>query len=95
MVQQETLMKVIDQILGKDFCLGSLAANFLTFGAGRQSPHLDYPYWDFIQQDSWKASPKLGPDHKFFMNMQVLIMMDDFTLENGATAIVPYTQMTC
>lgn len=48
MVQQETLMSVIEKVLGKDFCLGSFAANYLCFGAGKQAPHLDYPYWDFI-----------------------------------------------
>ncbi len=27
------------------------------------------------------------------MNMQTLIMLDEFTVENGATAVIPYTQL--
>lgn len=41
-------MRVTGGVLGDDFCLGSLAANYLQPGAGAQKPHLDYPYWDFI-----------------------------------------------
>ena len=50
MVQQETIMEVVGAVLGNDFCLGSFAANVLCLGAGRQSPHLDYPYWDYTNK---------------------------------------------
>ena len=47
MVQNETVMGVIDKVLGNDFCLGSYAANHLQKGASAQNPHLDYPYSDY------------------------------------------------
>ena len=48
MVQPEVAMKVVDKVIGDDFCLGSFAANYLQPGAGSQKPHLDYPYWDYV-----------------------------------------------
>jgi len=91
-VQETKVMSVIDKVLGNDFCLGSYAANHLQRGAGHQNPHLDYPYWDYKDRKSWVQSPKYDETHHFHMNVQTLIMMDDFTLENGATACVPFSQ---
>ena len=48
LVQPEVAMRIVDQVIGDDFCLGSFAANFLQPGAGAQKPHLDYPYWDYV-----------------------------------------------
>ena len=84
-------MQILDLVLGNDFCLGSFAANHLQEGAGHQNAHLDYPYWDYCNSKSWVHNPKLGSDSTFNMNVQTLIMLDDFTLENGATAIVPFS----
>ena len=84
-------MKVLEYIIGNDFCLGSFAANYLQQGAGYQNPHLDYPYWDYNDKGSWRNIPKMGVNHTFFMNVQTLLMMDDFTVENGATAVAPFS----
>ena len=86
-------MAIIEGILGDDFCLGSFAANYMQPGAVGQNPHIDYPYWDFNDKKAWKHSPKFGINHPFNMNMQTLIMLNDFTCENGATSLVPYSQL--
>eukprot|EP00048_Salpingoeca_helianthica_P016869 m.234607 g.234607 ORF g.234607 m.234607 type:complete len:308 (-) comp19688_c0_seq1:24-947(-) len=97
LIQPEIKLQIIDQILGDDFCLGSFAANYLQPGAAAQKAHLDYPYWDYVNgqgkgKGSWPSAPKFNADHVFLMNIQSLIMMDDFTLDNGATAVVPFSQ---
>lgn len=91
-VQLEPIMSVLDKILGHDFCLGSFAGNHLFPGAMAQSPHLDYPYWDYDCEKTWPVLPKRCGEHPFFMNCQTAIMVDDFTEENGATSILPYSQ---
>jgi hypothetical protein len=48
LVQPEIPMKIVDKVIGDDFCLGSIAANYLQPGAAAQKPHLDYPYWDYV-----------------------------------------------
>lgn len=85
-------MAIMDQILGNDFCLGSYAANHMQKGATGQRAHLDYPYSDFNNKLAWVQDPKLGQHNTFHMNMQTVIMLNDFTLENGATACVPFSQ---
>lgn len=97
MAQPEVPMKIVEGVIGDDFCLGSLAANYLQPGAAAQKPHLDYPYWDYINghgggKGAWPGRPKYNADHSFFMNFQTVIMLDDFTTENGCTAVVPYSQ---
>lgn len=91
MVLEERILEVVGQLLGEDFCMGSIAANQLKPGAPGQEPHVDYPYWDMFKKNLF---PK-GINGSFFMNCQATILLDDFTEENGATAIVPYTQKLC
>ena len=43
MVQHDAVMRVFAKILGKQFILGSFAANRLLPGAPGQEPHVDYP----------------------------------------------------
>ena len=91
MAQEPHVMAVADRILGDDFCLGSFASNSLFPGAGHQNPHLDYPYWDMNGgsgrgRGAWPVVPKGGHEHAFFMNLQMAVMLDDFTLDNGGTA---------
>ena len=38
------------------------------------------------------VGPKAGVGHGFFMNLQIAIMVDDFTKENGATEVLPWSQ---
>ena len=90
MVQHDAVMRVFGKILGKQFILGSFAANRLLPGAPGQEPHVDYPYWDMHDLEEFPAGINAG----FHMNCQSLISLHEFTAENGATAIVPNSQKT-
>eukprot|EP01084_Bolivina_argentea_P134192 236742_1 len=99
LVQLPQAMGIVDHILGNDFILGSFAANHLQPGAAAQHPHLDYPYWDYCNKDSWPQDISFNEDADneprdsfMSMNIQMLIMCDDFTMNNGSTAVVPYSQ---
>ena len=88
MVQHHAVMEIFAKILGKNFILGSYAANRLLPGAPGQEPHVDYPYWDMHDESEFPA----GVNSSFHMNCQSLISLHEFTPENGATAIVPHSQ---
>ena len=88
MVQHPLVMKVFAPILGRQFILGSYAANRLLPGAPGQEPHIDYPYWDLHDIGEFPAGINAG----FHMNCQSLISLHEFTAENGATAVVPGSQ---
>jgi ectoine hydroxylase-related dioxygenase (phytanoyl-CoA dioxygenase family) len=93
-VQHPTILAILERILGDDFQLGSIAANTLFPGASGQEPHIDYPYWDFYERKHWPANPKVV-SVPFHMNMQVTILLDDFTQQNGASGVIPFSQRKC
>ena len=74
------------------FFSGSIASNTIFPGGSGQEPHIDYPYWDYYDKDHWPQPPK-HKDIPFYMNLQILIPLDDLTPENGATSVRPYTQV--
>ena len=88
MVQHPAVMNVFSKILGKNFILGSFAANRLLPNAPGQEPHVDYPYWDMYDLKEFPYGINAG----FHMNCQSLITLHEFTIENGATAVVPNSQ---
>ena len=88
MVLREPIAKIMGAFLGTEFILGSIAANRLLPGGPGQELHVDYPYWDMYKADSFPTN--INPS--FPLNAQATIMLDDFTVENGATAIVPGSQ---
>lgn len=88
MVQHPAVMDVFSKILGRQFILGSYAANRLLPGAPGQEPHIDYPYWDMHDLGEFPAGINAG----FHMNCQSLISLHEFTAENGATGVVPHSQ---
>jgi len=89
MVQHPTILAVFSRILGSELKLGSFAARVQTPGAKAQLPHVDYPYWDLYDRGTFPRNIGAG----FYMNCQSTIMLDDFTLENGATMVAPGTQL--
>ncbi len=91
MVQHPVLMQIGGAFLGDEFCLGSIAANRLLPGGPGQEAHIDYPYWDMYKTSSFPVN--VTPT--FPMNLQATILLDDFTVENGATAVWPGTQKEC
>ncbi|MEZ5668492.1 MAG: phytanoyl-CoA dioxygenase family protein [Alphaproteobacteria bacterium] len=90
MVQHPTVLAVFARILGSEFKLGSYAARIQRPGAEGQLPHLDYPYWDLYDRHTFPRNINTS----FRMNCQVTVMLDDFTLENGATMVAPGTQLS-
>lgn len=88
MAAHPTILAVFSRILGKELKLGSLAARIVQPGAAAQTPHVDYPYWDLYEPDTFP----LGINGTFFLNCQSTIMLEDFTTENGATQVAPGTQ---
>lgn len=91
MVQHPILMQIAEAFLGNEFCLGSIAANRILPGGPGQEAHIDYPYWDMYKVSSFPVN--VSPS--FPLNLQVTVMLDDFTEENGATAVWPGTQKEC
>jgi len=85
-------LEPIQGILGKDCVIGSYAVNCLLPGAPNQPPHVDYPYLDFKNPDNWPQWFSQSNSAKLVLNCQLLIMLNDFTKENGATAILPGSQ---
>ena len=89
LVQNELIIKVFSIILGNELKLGSFAARVQQPGDKRQKPHLDYPYWDMYNLKSFPSNI----NSSFVLNCQSTIMIDDFTLDNGATMVGPGTQL--
>ena len=90
MAQIPAVMTIAGAFLGDEFHMGSIAANRLLPGGPGQEPHVDYPYWDLYRTSSFP----MGINSSFPMNLQATILIHDFTEENGATAMVPYSQRT-
>lgn len=88
MVQREPVVSIMRAFLGDAFILGSIAANRLLPGGPGQELHVDYPYWDLYKRESFPTN--INPS--FPLNCQATVLLDDFTEENGATAVVPGTQ---
>ena len=91
MAQQPLVMDIVSDFLGSEFCLGSIATNTIYPGGPGQEPHTDYPYWDMYKKESFPTNI----NSSFPLNCQVVILLTDFTEENGATGILPHTQKLC
>ena len=88
MAQKKRIVDVFKKILGNSIGLGSFAARTVNPGDKSQLPHVDYPYFDMHKLDRY---PK-NINFSFLMNCQSTIMIDDFTEDNGSTALVPGSQ---
>merc|ERR1712117_672710 len=56
------------------------------------NPHIDYPYWDLASQpENWPGIMKAQSNSgvPFYLNMHAIVMLDNSTAENGATAMRP------
>ena len=88
MAQKKRIVDVFKKILGNSVVLGSFAARTVNPGDKSQLPHVDYPYFDMHTMDKYPQNMNFS----FLMNCQSTIMIDDFTEENGSTALVPGSQ---
>lgn len=84
----ERMLAIMRPILGEDLMLSSFAANVLHPGAQAQEPHVDYPYWDLHARNRWPQALNAS----YHLAVESVIPLDEFTVENGATAIVPGSQ---
>ncbi len=82
------LLAILQPILGDDLMLSSFAANVLHPGAQAQEPHVDYPYWDLHARSRWPRALNAS----YHLAVESVVPLDEFTFENGATAIVPGSQ---
>ena len=72
-------------MLGDDMTLGAYSARILSPGATEMGVHVDYPYW--AMRGPFVLRPPLM--------VQVILMLQDFTEENGATLVAPRSQLRC
>ena len=84
----ERMLAIMRPILGDDLMLSSFAANVLHPGAQEQEPHVDYPYWDLHARSRWPRALNAT----YHLAVEAVMPLDEFTVENGATAIVPESQ---
>ena len=57
-------------------------------GYGGQEPHINYPYWDFYRN----VTLPTRINSSLPLNAQAIILIDEFTYENSATALAPVYQ---
>ncbi len=74
------IVDVWKRYLGEDVVCSTWTANTLYPGHGRIGWHADYPYWSITPP--WPNGNLAG---------QTVWLLDDFTVENGATGAVPYS----
>ena len=81
LVLHPTILGVAERLLSADFILShSPSAHLVSPGAGPMAAHVDWPYWGM--RPPFPTQPVL--------TVQVIWMLEDFTLENGATRVVPW-----
>jgi hypothetical protein len=78
------VMQLCKRLLAPDFILGAYTGNILFGGCPAGSMHRDYPYWSHILGEDINNMPL--PD---ILEIQMILPLDPFTLENGATAMIP------
>ena len=88
-VQLPAVMSIASRFLGSQFILGSIAANRIMPGGPGQEPHVDYPYWDMYDRESFP----MRINSSFPLNLQATYLLDPFTEESGATAWLPGSQL--
>ena len=72
------VLAVWQRMLGDDIMCSSWSANTVYPGHEQIGWHSDYPYWSL--KPPWPAGNLAG---------QTVWMLDDYTVENGATAAIP------
>lgn len=88
LVEDPMITEAMRGFLGTEFVMGSLCSSRIMPGFKGQEPHVDYPYWDIYRRDTFPREINAS----FPLNAQAVILIDEFTEENGATALAPGTQ---
>ena len=88
LISNDIIFNLMTKFLGKEFTCGSYAASILLPGASGQIPHIDYPFSDYYNKETFPMrSNSLYPQ-----NCQVTIPLEVFSKESGATGYYPGTQ---
>ena len=74
------VLAVWERYVGEDIFCSSWSANIAYPGFDSYGWHVDYPYWS--TKPPWPLDYIAG---------QTIWMLDDFTADNGATGVVPYS----
>lgn len=74
------VLAVWERYVGEDAYCSSWSANIAYPGFDGYGWHVDYPYWSI--KPPWPLD---------FIAGQTIWMLDDFTADNGATGVVPYS----
>lgn len=83
LVQQPILIAVAEALMGGDVTLSSYSCRVMWPGATEMGMHVNYPYW--AMSGPYAVRPALM--------LQVIWMLQDFTEDNGATLVMPRSQM--
>ncbi|HLX38863.1 MAG TPA: phytanoyl-CoA dioxygenase family protein [Candidatus Binataceae bacterium] len=83
LVQDPSTIEVAEALLGDDMTLSSYSCRVMWPGAIEMGVHVDYPYW--AMPGPYAIRPALM--------LQVIWMLQDFTEDNGATLLMPRSQM--
>lgn len=86
-----TVVETFNTILGTKHKLASFGANRMMAGAQAQEPHTDYPYWGLSRPETLP----MNINSSFTIACQSLVALQDFTKSNGATEVLPYSQLLC
>ncbi len=88
LISNDIIFDLMSSFLGTEFTCGSYCASRLMPGAPGQELHIDYPYWDFYNSETFP----LGLNSSFPQNCQATIPLDICSKLSGATAYVPGSQ---
>ena len=88
LISDDIIFDLMSSFLGTEFTCGSYCASRLMPGAPGQELHIDYPYWDFYNSETFP----LGLNSSFPQNCQATIPLDICSELSGATAYVPGSQ---
>lgn len=86
-----TVVDTYNTILGTKHKLASFGANRLMPSAQAQEMHTDYPYWGLSRPETLP----MNINSSFTIACQSLVALQDFTTDNGATEVVPFSQLLC
>ena len=88
LITHDLIFDLMSKLLGTKFITGSYCASRLLPGAPGQELHIDYPYWDFYEDETFPD----GLNGSFLQNCQATIPLDVCSNKSGATAFIPGSQ---
>ena len=88
LITNDITFSLMSKLLGSEFFCGSYCASRLLPGSIGQELHIDYPYWDFYNSETFP----MGLNSSFAQNCQATIPLDICSEQSGATAYIPGSQ---